>query len=457
MIFKHKYLLLLVLIIGSILSCSVPKEASISKQSVPLNYNGQTSDSVNIGNSNWRTFFKDEKLQKLIDIALGNNVDMQMALQQIEISNAFFKISRGAFFPSAQIIASQQIDGKLTSNSKPFGNYLVNLNSSWEIDLWGKHCNSKKAAKARFFASQNGKQLIQSILIADLAKNYFELMASDSRLDFIEKNIKLQSTAFNIISIQKQAGKVTDLAVKQFEAQLLNTKAQKFETERTIIALESSINALLNRLPQEIERGNIENQYFPEHLRVGIPVQLLNNRPDIAEASLLLEAAGFDVKAACRTFYPSLIIQPFVGFSASNPSGLFNSSSAVWGMLNGLTAPVFSQNRLKGNYRIKEAEQKQALLQYQHVLTRSISEVQSSLDMILSIDKEVQNRKNEVAVLDSAIVVSNDLFAYGFANYLEIINAQKNVRDAELALTNIQKEKFLLVIDLYKSLGGGRN
>jgi NodT family efflux transporter outer membrane factor (OMF) lipoprotein len=457
MILKHKYHILIVLLIGGVLSCSVPKEANITKQAVPQNYNEQSADSTNSGSIHWKTFFKDEKLQKLIDAALAQNVDVQMALQQIEISNAYLKMSRGAFFPSAQISATQQIDGNVSGNSGSSGNYSVNLNSSWEIDLWGKLCNSKKAAKARFLASQNGRQLIQSMLIADLSKSYFELMALDLRLDIIEKNIKLQTSALEIIIVQKQAGKATDLAVKQFEAQLHNTQAQKFETERLIIALETGINVLLNRMPQKVERGKIDNQTFPEKLNVGIPVQLLNNRPDLAEASLLLDAAGFDAKAACRAFYPSLVIQPFVGFSAANPSGLFNSTSAVWGLMNGLTAPLFSKKVLKGTYRIKQAEQKQALLHYQHVLVQGISEVQSTIDKIRSIDLELLQRKNEVAVLDSAIAVSNDLYAYGYANYLEVISAQKNVRDAELALTTIQKERFFLVIDLYKALGGGRN
>ncbi len=430
-------------------SCSLSKNTVKNKIVVPKNYLGQSSDSINMGNIGWKTFFNDAKLINLIDTALVRNYDLRYALQQIEISNAYYSMSRKAVFPSLQLDAKYD---KLLEKQ-----YALGLSTSWEIDVWGKYNNTKNASKSRFLASKSGLQFTQTVLISQVAKAYYELLAYDAELDIIERNIKLQSNALDIVRVQNEAGKATSLAVQQFEAQLYSTKAQYNEIRQLIISTETNLNVLLNRAPQPIERNKIGvADGITKQLNVGIPAQLLNNRPDLKEATLLLTAAGFDVKAAFKAFYPSVVISPFAGFQTNSLNMIVNPSSMVLNMLGGLTAPLFQQGKIKANYQIKMSEQRQAFLNYERVLNQSLNEVQSNLWKLAEIEKEIDLKSKEFSVLDSAISTSRDLYAYGYANYLEVINAQKNARDTEIRLINTKKERLFLLVDLFKSLGGGR-
>lgn len=451
---EFKYILkpLGLIVFVTVFSCSVPRQTTLTKSALPEIFNGQKADTVSAKDLNWKTYFQDKDLILLIDTALLNNYDAQMAIEQIEMANAYYKLSRGALYPTVEI-GTLATFGQSKEKPEWSSNYSINVNSSWEIDLWGKLRNSKKATRARLLASQSGKQLIQTTLISEVSQAYYELLAYDSELEIMEKNIRLQKAALDIVRVQKQAGKATDLAVQQFEAQLFSSQAQKNSIQQLIIASENYLNRLLNRLPQPVARGkNTQNQLLPDVLSAGVPFQLLQNRPDVMEASLLLEAAGFDLKAAGKAFLPSLKIQPFMGFDAAR----LKSSSFVFESVNGLFAPILQQNLLKGNYRIKQSQQRQAWLSYEKTVKQSISEVQTNLDKLVAIEQEIINRKNEVDILEKAVNTATDLYAYGYATYLEVINAQKSAREAELALTNIQKEKNLTAIKLYRAIGGGK-
>jgi len=451
---EFKYILkpLCLIVCVSVLSCSVPKQTTPTKSVLPETFNGQKADTLAATDLNWKTYFQDKYLIQLIDTALLNNYDAQMAIEQIKMANAYYKMSRGALYPTAEIGTSATF-GKSKEKSDWSSDYSINLNSSWEIDLWGKLRSTKKAARVRFLASQSGKQLIQTTIISEVSQAYYELLAFDSELEIMEKNIRLQKTALDIVRVQKQAGKATDLAVQQFEAQLFSSQAQKNSIQQLIIASENYLNRLQNRLPQPVARSkSSQNQLLPDILSAGVPFQLLQNRPDVKEASLLLEAAGFDLKAAGKAFLPTLKIQPIIGFDAAR----LKNGSFVFESVNGLIAPILQQNLLKGNYRIKQSQQRQAWLSYEKIVKQSISEVQTNLDKLAAIGQEIANRKNEVDILEKAVNTATDLYAYGYATYLEVINAQKSAREAELALTNIQKEKNLTTIDLYRAIGDGK-
>lgn len=451
---EFKYILktLCLIVCVSVFSCSVPRQTTLTKSVLPKTFSGQKTDTVTVTDLNWKTYFQDKYLIQLIDTALLNNYDAQMAIEQIEMANAYYKMSRGALYPMAEIGTSATF-GKSKEKPDWISDYSISLNSSWEIDLWGKLRSTKKAAKARLLASQSGKQLIQTTIISEVSQAYYELLAFDSELEIMEKNIRLQKAALDIVRVQKQAGKATDLAVLQFEAQLFSSQAQKNSIQQLIIASENYLNRLLNRLPQPVARNKSpQNQLLPDILSAGVPFQLLQNRPDVKEASLLLEAAGFDLKAAGKAFLPTLKIQPIIGFDAAR----LKNGSFVFESVNGLIAPILQQNLLKGNYRIKQSQQRQAWFSYEKIVKQSISEVQMNLDKLAAIEQEIINRKNEVDILEKAVNTATDLYAYGYATYLEVINAQKSAREAELALTNIQKEKNLITIYLYRAIGGGK-
>ncbi len=445
--------LIIICFMLSVFSCTIPRATTIKTSPLPETFISHESDTVSVAQINRRTFFQDHFLNQLIDTALVRNYDAQMAMEQIEIAKAYYKMSRGTLYPVMDFGIISTIT-KASQSNKFLNNNAVSLSSSWEMDLWGKLRSSKKAARSRLLASESGIQFIQTALVAEVSSAYYELLALDAELEIMGKNIKLQTTALDIVRIQKQAGKATDLAVQQFEAQLYSTKAQRNTIQQMIISAENYFNMLLNRFPQPISRSKSFNiQPLPGLLNVGVPFQLLKYRPDIVESGLLLEAAGFDLKAAEKAFYPTLKIQPTISLDLSS----FNSNSFVLESLSSLLVPVFQQNMLKGNFAIKKSLLCQAFYNYEKVIRQGVTEVQTNMDKLVAIDQEILNRTNEVAILSNAINTANDLYAYGYANYLEVINAQKSARDAELALTNILKEKCLIIIGLYRAMGGGRN
>jgi multidrug efflux system outer membrane protein len=442
------------LIIGLIWCCTYTAFSNNNKNTIKDRYSTM-ADSAFKSSLNWRLFFYSPHLNKLIDTLLTKNADIQIAYRQLDIANTYYKMSKGALWPSVQTSLTLTPTSGWYKVNPPIG-YGVNVASSWEIDLWGKLSNQKKAARVRFLASEQGIRMVKTALIAELAKAYYELVFYDEELRVTDKNINLQSNAFEIVKVQKAAGKATNLAVLQFEAQLLDSKTKKFEIERQIIHYENFINLLLNRGYQTIVRDKKFDLESKSKLSLKeIPSSEITNRPDIAEANLQMQAAGFDVKAAQKAFYPSLVIQPNIGILADLPTKLLNPIALSWGVFSSLTTPIFQNYLLKGRLKIKEAERKQAIINYQHKLYKGFAEVSENISKIESTENEISILKNQVAVLDSAVSNSHDLYVYGYASYLEVINTQKSVQDAELKLISIEKEQCHLWIDLFRALGGG--
>ncbi len=433
-------------------ACTAPKR-TIASRIRPSQYR---SNFNNDSTEYWSLIFKDQKLKQLIDTALANNVDLKNALEQIEVANAYYQMSKGAFYPTLQANAGVIPSNQSFKDYSPIGTY-ANFTSSWELDIWGKLKERKASAKARMLATSEGIRLVKTTLASEIAKAYFELQLYDQELEIMERNIRLQTIAFEMVKVQKMAGRATNLAVLQFEAQRLNSQTQLHKIKRQIITTESFLNLLLNRSPRTIaveKRPSTSDVLF--NIEQGISTDLLTNRPDILAAALQAQAAGFDVEAARKAFYPSLVISANVGLLASSPDLLFNAASLTWGVINNLTLPIFQNRQLTFNLKIKEAERKQALLNYQFAYMKGVSEVQCCISKIKSLNSEIEMLENEVKVLESAEANSHDLFAYGYANYLEVINAQKNIRDAEIELIRTKNERSQRFVDLYRSLGGTR-
>lgn len=462
---------------GSISSCRIQHSpAPVPKLSAPDSFLGQT-DSVGIGELPHQTLFTDRNLVTLIDTALSRNPDLKIALQRIDVARANFNIARGALLPRVDAVATAAVDryGRYTLNGvgnfdtnlsgnvsgqslipNPTPDYFIGLRSSWEVDLWGKLRNRRRAAFTRVLASQEGRNLVITALTADVARLYYSLLALDAELDIIGDNVALQQKALELVQVQKDAGRVTELAVQQFRAQLLNTRALEGGVRQQITETENQLNALLGRYPQPIARGaTIEKQSLPATVAAGIPAQLVRRRPDIRQAERELEAANVDVAVARAEFLPSLNLTPYLGFNAFRPAVLLNPQSLTLGIFGGLAAPVFNRRLLKGNLAVSVAQSREAYYTYQRAMLTGVSEVVSSLKGLENYRNVASLRSQEAAVLRQAATTSNELFANGYATYLEVITAQRNVLDAELSLINTKRSQFLALVDLYRALGGG--
>ena len=469
------------LVMGSnITSCKLPEGLSgTDTLTTPNNFmHVPDSTQAKVDVPVWRNFFQDSLLVALIDTAISNNIDIKMATQRIFKSQAGFNFSKKAFYPNLNAkgaMAARQ-HGDYTENG--VGNYDLNLSpniteaqkiptpvvpdafigleTSWEIGFAGKLRNRKKAAYYNYLSSQNGRQFVQTQLVANVARLYYELLSIDNELEIIRRNLDLQSKSLEILAIQKKSGQINELAVKQFNVQLLHTRSLEAEKMLQAITVENSLNVLVGRYPQPIQRSDsilTEKQLIM--VNTGLPDQLLQNRPDIMEAEKQLKANEKQLKAVRAAFFPGLNISAYIALNGFNAAYFFNPASAAFMVAGSLTAPLLNRNKLKRDYWLQASEKKQAFLNYQKIVLTGVSEVSSYYNRMLGFQRITELKKGEVSELKMAVDISNDLFVTGYANYLEVLTVRRNVLDAEIQLTEARKEFFQAYIELYKAMGGG--
>lgn len=451
------------------------------KEKMPLSISEkfvESADTNTIARLTWKDFFKDENLEQLIETAIANNRDLQIAFQRIERAKIDVLVSKNELLPNlrAHLTASGDkfgdftmtgvgnFDTNLSDNISPqqrvatnlTPEFFLGLRSSWEIDIWSKIRSTKKANFARLQATQEYKNLLITELVANIAVLYYELLAIEGELEVIERNILLQEQAFKLMQVQKDAGKATELAVQQSKAQLLRTKSLEFLVKNQIVEIENQINFLAGRMPQRV----VVSKKFLEApllntLQIGLPVQMLRQRPDIRAAEWEIQAAKMDLRAAQAAFFPSLSLNMYAGYNAFRANVWFNPASITYGILGGLMAPIFQNAYLKANKQIAVINNHQAYFNYQKVVLKGFQEVLTVIEVIANLQKAYQLREEEVKELQKAVVAAQDLFATGYANYLEVITTQKAALEAEISLLEIRRNQFISAILLYKALGGG--
>ena len=474
--YKIYHLIIVIFLLGS---CKIKQEIPQNRPmlTMPQKFRVE-NDSIAFELPIIKSFFSDTTLVALIDSALNNNFDLQMTLQKIEMARAGVRFTQGLGKPdlTGNVIVGQRkfgdytIDGVGNFDTRFSTNidqrqqipnvfipdYYVGVQSSWEIDLWGKLRSQKASALARLLASEAGKNLVVSDLVAQIASNYFDLLILDNELDILEENIALQERAVEITSVLKQAGQANQLGVNLLNAQLLSSKALKIEVRQEIIEIESIINFLVGRYPQTVQRPKvIWANVIPPKLTVGIPSSLLENRPDIKQAEFDLLATRANLFTAKAAFYPSLNLTGGLGFQSFKALLLLNPASLAFSTFSGLTAPLANRRQIIADLMSSKADQKTAYINYQKVIVNSFTEVYNQLNLIQNTNEMYDLKNQEVDVLKQSIVTSSELFRSGRATYLEVITAQKSALQAQIELINLKKRQYRGVIGLYKSLGGG--
>ncbi|OLY94865.1 efflux transporter, outer membrane factor (OMF) lipoprotein, NodT family [Cnuella takakiae] len=468
------------LVISAATGCAPMKEVQPAATPALPQHFAAPADSTSIADRTYKELLSDPNLQQLLDSALRRNWDVLAALQRVEQANANYLQTRGALRPRVQGVAAAGVDkfGDYTMNG--VGNYdlnkspnisadqkvpapfmpdfFVGVRSSWEIDIWGRLRNLKEAALLRVLQSQRGVQWLRTQLVAEVSGRYYELLALDSQREILRKNIQLQQEALQVVEAQKEGGRATELAVQQFKAQLLRTQALDAGVKQQVVAIENEINLLCGRTPQSILRGNsLMVQQVPASLKAGLPSAMLLRRPDIQQAELELRALEADLLAARKAFLPALTLTPYIGFNAFTAARLLDPTSLAAGALAGLSAPIFNRAAIKGDYNRVAAARTEALLQYQKTATTAFTEVVTSISEISNLEQQFTIKQQETQVLESAVGTAKDLYLSGYATYLEVITAQRNVVEAELELATTKRNQFLAVVNLYRALGGGWN
>ena len=452
----------------------VLKVTKTENKSVPANFGG-SHDTTSVANIKWRDYFNDQNLIVLIDTALKSNQELNITLQEIEISKTEIRARKGEYLPFLGLKGGTGVEkeGRYTRHGavdknieikpgtefpEPLPDYMIGAYASWELDVWKKLRNAKKAAVNRYLSSVEGKNFMVTNLIAEISSSYYELMALDNQLAIIQKNIEIQTNALQTIKQEKEAAKVTQLAVNRFEAQLLKTQNLQYEIQQKIIETENKINFLTGRYPQRIQRNSLVfNNIVLDSIYTGIPSQLLEKRMDIHQAELDLAAARLDVKVAKANFYPSIRITAATGLQAFNPAYILNPESMLFSLAGDFVVPLINRNAIKAGYYKANAKQIQAIYNYERTILNAHIEVINQLSRISNFSKSYDTKSKEVDILTQSIIISNNLFKSARADYMEVLLTQREALESKIDLIEIKMKQLNAKINIYKALGGGWN
>lgn len=434
---------------------------------VPASY-GERADATNSAQLKVREFFTDPKLNALIDTALKNNQELNIVSLEVDIAQNEIMARRGEYLPKVAFRVGGGLEkvGQYTSqgasdeaNGVPqhLPNFAFGFAASWEIDIWSKLRNATKAATLRYLASKEGRNFAVTMLVGELANSYYELVALDAQFEVMKQNIELQQSALTVVRLQKEAAKVTELAVKRFEAEVLKNQSRQYAIQQQIAEREGRINFLIGRFPQHVDRSAQRfTDLVPPLVHAGIPSQLLENRPDVKQAQIELAATELDFKVAKAGFYPTLGISANVGYQSFDFLNIVSTpASLVYGIAADLLAPLFNRKGLTAAYFTANTKQLQAVHHYERAILSGFVEVFKQLAMIHNLEKSYALQVQQVEKLTQSIDISSRLFVSARADYMEVLTTRRDALEAQIELIENKKRQLSASVGLYQALGGG--
>ena len=421
-------------------------------------------DSISMATVSWKDIFTDPVLQKHISTALANNLDVRVALQNINAADSYLKQSKAAYLPTlsagpsytfqTQSLNSQT--GQLFNSGRTYRNQFdISANAGLELDLWGKLKSQEKAELANYLGTVAAHQAVKSDLVASVASAYYQLLTFDDQKRIINETIAIRNKNLETTKALKEAGTLTEVAVQQSEALVFNAQSLLINIDVQISLLENTISLLLGEPSHAIERTTIAAQKMPVSLQLGYPANLLANRPDVKAAEYRLINAFELTNAAKANFYPALRLTAGGGITSGQIDQLFNVNSLFANVVAGLTQPILNQRQIRTQYEVSLANKEIAYINFRRSVLTAGKEVSDALAVYNSQDGFISLKRKEMEAYKNSVEYSQELVNYGFANYLEVLNASVNQLNAELNISNAEFSKLDAGIQLYKSLGGG--
>lgn len=420
-------------------------------------------------------FYADPLLSRLIQRGIADNRELKILDQEIVIADAEVLARRGAYLPlvtvgagagaerSSRFTREGAVEDQLTvAPDRPFPkflpNYRLGLDFTWRLDFWRALRNARDAAEQRYQAAVERRNASATRLVADIAENYYRLVALDQRLLTLDRTITLQQQSLEASRALKQAGRVTELAVQRFQAEVRKNQSEKSLVAQEIVEAGNRINTLVNRYPEPVERI-APAEFFDLNIRAlsaGVPSQLLQNRPDIRQAEREITAAGLELKSVRARFYPDLTITAGIGYQAFNPTYLFTSPEAlIANVAGGLVAPLINKKAIQADYLSANARQLESIYNYQRVVLTAFTEVINRLAEVENTRKSIEIKKLQLDALVASVEIASQLFQTARAEYVEVLLAQRDLQEARMTLIQIKTQQLSAVVNAYQALGGG--
>ena len=412
------------------------------------------ADTFSIGNISWRDLFTDPALQSLIERGLANNTDLRIAHLKVQEAEAALMTSRLSYLPSLSL--DPQGTTSSFDKAKASWTYNVPVSASWEIDIFGRLTNAKRQAKAALSQSQAYSQAVQTQLIANIANLYYTLLMLDRQYEITTETAVRWQESLRATQALMAAGMTTEAAVSQTEATCYSIETSVKDLEQTIRETENTLAVLLGETPQDIERGRLEEQSLTPDLAIGIPVQLLSNRPDVRSAEFSLAQAFYTTNAARAAFYPSITLSGSAGWTNSAGSMIINPGKFVASAVASLTQPLFNKGVNIAQLKIAKAQQEEARLSFEQTLLNAGVEVNEALVQYQTARDKAAFYDKQVTSLQTVAKSTSLLMKHGDTTYLEVLTAQQTLLNAKLSKVANRFTEIQGVITLYQALGGGR-
>lgn len=417
-------------------------------------------DSESVAMISWNKFFQDTILKGHIREALQNNLDLQVASRQVLIAESLLKQGKAGYWPSLNAAVGLNHHNLSDNRANPpanldYNEYVLAGNLSWEADIWGKIRSNKRALEASFYRSNAVKNAVTSSLVASIASLYYELLSLDAKLALVRRAIEVRGRAVEAMKGLKDAGMTNEVGVQQTLALQHNSEAVEIQVENDIRILENAFSVLLGRVPGPVERGSFLEVELDFEYDTGVPYLLLQNRPDIIAAEYTLREAFELTNVARSNFYPSLTLDASGGLLTADLDKWFDASSLFSSILAGLTQPLFRQRAIRTQYEVAGNRQEQALLAFRKSLLTAGSEVSNALYNIDAADRLAVVKRKELEANSKATRFSAILLTQGYADYLEVLNANTNQLISEFQFVNAKLLVLQAKVGLYRALGGG--
>ena len=412
-----------------------------------------TEDTMSLADFSWKELFTDTVLQQLIEKGIANNTDLNIARLKVREAEALLTSSKLAYLPSVSLTPQGTI--KSIEGNSPTKTYNLAASADWELDIFGRLTNAKREAKAVLEQSQAYKQAVQTQLIATIANSYYTLLMLDKQLDISRRTAEIWAENLRVMKALKKAGQTTEMAVAQIEASKLSVDASLLSLEQQITEVENSLSSLLGVVPQRIDRSTLDMQSFPDTLSVGVPLQLLQRRPDVRQSEAALAEAFYTTNRAYSAFYPAITLSGSAGWTNAAGAIISNPGEWLFSAVGSLVQPLFNRGQNIANLKVAKARQEEALLTFRQTLLNAGTEVNDALLQWQVARRRLDLDRQQIISLQSAVRSSELLMRHSSQNYLEVLTARQTLLDAELSAVSDRFEEIQGVINLYHALGGG--
>jgi NodT family efflux transporter outer membrane factor (OMF) lipoprotein len=464
--YKKKRIVLFIIILPVLISLAcLPsiQEQRHKDLEIPENFNDEETliETKNLADEVWTKFFTDPQQVSLIQTALQNNQELAKLEQEIQIANNDILARQGEYLPKLGLTADSGVE-KVERFSTDDANSPTlftkgGVMMTWEIDIWKKLRIATKSAYLRYLSSIEGRRYVVTNLVAEISNTYYEMNSLHTQMQLIDDYIKVLTRINEIVTLLQQAGRTNTLAVQRFNAEVSKIQAKKFELQQKLSITENRMNVLLGRFPQPIEYQlqSFLDISLPE-IQVSVPVKLLENRPDIRQASLELQAKKLDVEVARARFYPSLSIDGILGYEAFNSKHFDGTPVGIaYALAGGITMPLLNRRGIEASYKTANNLQIQAVYNYEQTLLKGFTEVSNQIIKLKNLKNIYEQKAKQVETLKKGTQTADALFRAGRTDYVDVLFTQRDFIEAQMELVEIKREQLQSSIGLYKAMGGG--